>query len=301
MNGGRWAANGLLALTAFAWGTTAPVFHALLQTWDAALLTAIRLMITAPLFLVWVHLAGVTSFWPRTSRARRESIVLGAMLAVFSITLCIGIQLTDPITAAIYSSGAPLVAALLDWLVNAKRPDGPVIIGIALAIVGGLLASIEIGAAATARYDLTASAWLLFAVITWPLCSMLLQRWLHGLSQLHRTALSFTTAAPIAVVLAVILVVAGVETVPPEEIDLEMTGLFAWSVLGTSIVGTYCWNIGVSRLGISVASMFLNFIPVVAVVVSMAFGIMPSIEQIVGGILVLAGVAVAQRLHQRLR
>jgi len=296
-----WAANGLLMLTAVAWGTTAPVFHELLKTWDPITITTLRFALTTPLFFVWLRLSEGPRIPPLSGRAWRETLMLGFLLTAFAVVLNIGIRLSDPVTAAVYSSAAPLISGLLDWALNGRRPTRGVIMGIPFAVAGGVLASVDLGDIGHARFNTAGSVWLFGSVMLWPLFSMLLQRWLTGLSQLRRTTVSFAASVPFGVVATVIALAFGYESLPDAVPDARGYVLIAWTVFGTSIVGTLCWNIGVSKLGISIASMFLNFIPIVAIVVSIWFGITPRPEQLAGALFVMAGVALAQGWHKRLR
>lgn len=296
-----WAANGLLMLTAIAWGTTAPVFHELLKTWDPLSITTVRFILTMPLFYIWLRISEGVHRPPLSRRAWCETLMLGFLLVAFAVVLNIGIHLSDPITAAVYSAGAPLVSGVLDWLLNGRRPARTVVLGIPFAVAGGILASVDIADLGGTNFNTAGSLWLLGAVILWPLYSALLQRWLTGLSQLRRTTVSFAAAVPFGIVATAIALASGIETLPNTMPDTRGYVLIGWSVVGTSIVGTLCWNIGVSRLGISVASMFLNFIPVVAIIVSIGFGISPRPEQLAGALLVMIGVAIAQGWHRRLR
>jgi drug/metabolite transporter (DMT)-like permease len=59
-------------------------------------------------------------------------------------------------------------------------------------------------------------------------------------------------------------------------------------------IGVMMWNFGVQRLGIVIASIYLNLIPVVAVSITVALGTRPRVEQLAGGVLVLAGVGLGQ-------
>ena len=83
-------------------------------------------------------------------------------------------------------------------------------------------------------------------------------------------------------------------TYAPPDIPGTDLALFVYLAIGVLVVAVTLWHRGVAFLGLGVASMYLNLVPVVAVVVSMSLGVMPRGEQITGGILVLAGLIVAQ-------
>jgi drug/metabolite transporter (DMT)-like permease len=55
-------------------------------------------------------------------------------------------------------------------------------------------------------------------------------------------------------------------------------------------MATLLWNYGVSRLGVTVATLQLNLEPVFAVLVGVALGAAAGWLQILGGLVVLAGV-----------
>jgi len=66
------------------------------------------------------------------------------------------------------------------------------------------------------------------------------------------------------------------------------------ALLSTAL-STVAWNIGVSRLGIAVGGLWQNTVPVFAVLISLAFfGVVPTGTQVLGGAVVLAGVAIMQ-------
>ena len=58
--------------------------------------------------------------------------------------------------------------------------------------------------------------------------------------------------------------------------------------------GVFLWNFGVKRVGVVVASLYLNLVPVVAIGVFAFSGIIPTWPQIVGGLLVIAGVLLSE-------
>ena len=69
---------------------------------------------------------------------------------------------------------------------------------------------------------------------------------------------------------------------------------FVITAVFATAIGNFTWNIGVSRLGIAMGALWQNAVPVFGVLIAMLFGIHSHLEQIAGGILVMAGVLYMQ-------
>ena len=59
-------------------------------------------------------------------------------------------------------------------------------------------------------------------------------------------------------------------------------------------IGNLMWHTGVSHIGVTLMAIFANFVPVIAILLAMWFGIMPTWHHILGGLIILAGVIYAQ-------
>jgi drug/metabolite transporter (DMT)-like permease len=291
-----FGANIGMFLTVVAWGSTAPIINELLKQTDPVVLTAARYLLTAVIFYVWLMIAegkiGRLSDIPI-----KQVMILSGIMCVFIILFTYAIHFSNPINVSIIVAGGPVAASLVDRMISGRRPSKAVYIALPLAVFGGIVASVDLRGLFTGgtvfRFE-GGEILMVFGVFLWPLYSALLQKWLDGMSQLRRTALTFIGATPMVVCIAGVFVFFGLESLPIWDFDSKYIMFFVWSSLATSILGTYLWNIGVLRLGIVVATMFLNLIPVVAILVSMAFGIEPRMEQLIGGVLVVIAVVQAQ-------
>jgi drug/metabolite transporter (DMT)-like permease len=85
--------------------------------------------------------------------------------------------------------------------------------------------------------------------------------------------------------------VAGGSTLPDSPAEW---GMFLWVVALGSIGGTFLWNFGVRGIGVVLASLYANLCPLVAVAIAAALGTPPTVWQLVGGALVIAGVVQLQ-------
>lgn len=289
-------ANLGLFATIIAWGSTAPVINELLKQTDPMVLTATRSILTSLVFFIWLQVAeGKTARYLEIPW--RPVLILGGILATFTILFTYAIKFSNPINVSIIVAAGPVSASLVDYVLTGRKPSKAIYLALPLAVLGGIIASVDLRALMNGESAMRFEGGEIFMVIgvfLWSLYSALLQRWFEGVSLLRRTALTFYSATPIYLVIAAVLLFSGIESLPAGNFDNKYLMFFVWSSLATSILGTYLWHIGVRKLGIIVATMFLNLIPVVAILVSIAFGIEPRIEQLLGGVLVVIAVVQVQ-------
>jgi len=89
--------------------------------------------------------------------------------------------------------------------------------------------------------------------------------------------------------------------VPPLRLDPDRDALIAllWIGIVATTVGVYFWNRGVRALGAPMTSLYLNLIPVFAILLGLMLGERPTGLQMLGGIMVIG--AVLQMQFRRLR
>ena len=135
---------------------------------------------------------------------------------------------------------------------------------------------------------------ILLAIACWSWYSVTAQHAMPHCSQIQLTA---ATAIPAGVLLLAtygLLLAMGLVGAPPAAPSAGDLLLIIWLSVSTVVIGVLAWNIGVKRLGVVVASMFLNLIPVAGVLTAAALGSPPTLEQVRGGLLIIAGVLQAQ-------
>jgi drug/metabolite transporter (DMT)-like permease len=139
---------------------------------------------------------------------------------------------------------------------------------------------------------------LVAANVLWTWYSMMAQRWLAGYSQLHISGLTALTGL---LGLYAIIAVVGVAGIADIHIDLspEPVLLLVFSGAVSIAVGNSLWHFGVSRVGVTIAAMYSNLIPIVAVAISFWAGTRPTAAQLVGAAVIIAGVLYAQIMALR--
>jgi drug/metabolite transporter (DMT)-like permease len=230
--------------------------------------------------------------------------VLGGVgIGAFAPLFTLGVAHAHPVMAAIVSACGPVVAALVARVFFATPLDRSILPAIALAVIGGGLATWNPGSLDGGFRLRGGEGLMLLATACWAWYSIAAQRWLRGLSQLRITGL---TLAPGAVILAAIYLVfgaAGFADLPPAAPpDAPHVALLARIVQAAVVFGIFVWHFGVRHVGVVVASLYMNLVPIVAVAILAVLGTPPSWSQVCGGLLVVAGVIYVQlRQAQRRR
>lgn len=293
--GGPLAIAGLVT-TALLWGMMIPMTHALATRYlDPFFVSAIRYLIPAPL------LFGLALLYDRKSPFRAPMpwdrvLRLGAAMALFSICFTIGIMLSEPVRAAIVMSASPLVAALVSKaLVRSPLARG-FWLAAAAAMIGAALVAVDAvkaRAAAPGEIAYLGEGLLVCAMVLWSWYSVRAQGWLAplGFSQMRITLLSSLAGGLLICSLFAILVAIQPERLPVDSPPASAIGMLLCIGLGGAGIAILFWNYGVSRIGVPVATLYSSMAPVFAVVVSaLFFGASITLQQVAGGILILAGI-----------
>ncbi len=296
MSGERRHLLGAFAAMVFvgaSWGANVPVTKVLLEHIDLIPMSAIRTASAAAVLgLLVLAVEGVRAL--RIDVGLRRFALLGLMMGGFFAIYTFGIQFSNPISAAAVQVAGPLVSAATVRLLTGARFDPGFPAALALTLLGGaILASgslIGTGQVILGGGEIV----VLLANALWTLYSLKAQAWFDRASQLHRTYVASLSAMVWMTLLSVALVWIGWARSP-----FAVTDPWIWSQLLVIAVlasgmGGFFWNVGASRLGVAVASLWVNLVPFFAVLWSMAYGFMPNAYQIVGGLVALSGVVYMQ-------
>jgi drug/metabolite transporter (DMT)-like permease len=290
-------ANLGLLLVVTLWGAQVPVANDLAQRWDPFFLAAMRYVAALPLFWLLLWLLPVRqSIRSPVPLSLLRFCGLGLATTGFAVFYMLGVAWANPITSALVAATGPIIGALVLWVLTGLRPARSVGLGLLAVVPGALLITLDFSRQ-DIRLELSGGEPLIMlALACWSVYSLLVQRWLAGRSQLRITAISVTATVPPICIVYLLAWLKGLtygDYSAPSETDLLA---FAYLVLGALLTAVTLWNIGVSQLGLVVAAMYLNLIPIVAVVIAVLYGVYPRPEQLIGGGLVIIGVVVAQRL-----
>jgi drug/metabolite transporter (DMT)-like permease len=278
------------------WGAMFPALERILRTWDAFSATAGRHTLAVIALLI------VLSVRERAIPVQRRMpwvrlLLLGFFgMTVTSLLTTLSVQLSSGASAAIASATNPITSAITARVLHRVPLIPGIVVGSVLSTAGGLIAILgdDNGAMELRGGELL----LILANVLWTWYSMMAQRWLAGYSQLHISALTALTGliglyAVIAVVGAAGMVDFHVDLSPEPVLLLIFAGAISIAI------GNSLWHFGVSRIGVTIAAMYSNLIPVVAVTISYWAGTKPTAAQIVGAAVIIAGVLYAQMMALR--
>jgi drug/metabolite transporter (DMT)-like permease len=275
------------------WGANLPVTKVMLGHFDLMPMAAVRTAAATAALAVLLWLVEGRSAL-RIGLPFGRFLALGLLMGGFFACYAFGIYLSNPITAALVGVAGPLVSAATVWLVTRQAFDPGFGIALSLNLAGGLIlvSGTVLGHDATFRGG---EIIVLLSSSLWTVYSLKAQVWFDDReSQLHRAYVASLSAQGWLCLIAVVLVALGLSKQPFGVDDAWVwTQLIATAVLASGL-GGYCWNIGASRLGVPIASLWVNLVPFFAVLWAMVYGFMPNAYQIVGGLVALSGVVYMQ-------
>ncbi|MCX8101516.1 MAG: DMT family transporter [Geminicoccaceae bacterium] len=289
--GGLLAGNAVTLAAIVLWASSFLATDRLLQSWNPIWLTVGRILGAGLILLLFCALSGRLGTlrpesWPKLVFAS----VLGFGLAGLSIVL--GQKYSDPVTTAIIVTAGPLISALMGILERSERPSLHLWAGIAMAMAGGLLASLEPGSWMPAPKG--GEVLVLLSQILWIWYSRISATGLGRLDAIAKSTLGLTSGG------LFLLAVAGIGTLAglvPFEVDTrpESLALLGWLAGFSIAVSVSLWLVGVRILGATIASIHTNLAPFYVMTMALVLiGTTPRLGQILGGALVAGGAVLAQ-------
>jgi drug/metabolite transporter (DMT)-like permease len=219
-------------------------------------------------------------------------------MTISAILTTLGVHFSNGVSAAIAAATNPISSAITARVVQRLPLMPGIIVGTLLSTAGGLIAIFGFGGGETVAgggLGLRGGEVLMVGaniVFTW--YSIMAQQWMRGYSQLQITGL---TAAPGLVGLVVVWQGAHWTGLNPIHVDFSWANVAILVYMGAVSValGNFLWHYAVSRVGVIISSMYGNLIPIIAVLMTLIwFGTAPTEGQVLGGLMIIAGVLYAQ-------
>jgi len=289
------AANLGMLLVALSWGTMIPSMTHLLVGWDPFFLAAARYCMPIPPMLLLLRVVEGRSPWFAGMAPWRWWLLGTVGIGLFAPLFTVGIQHSNPVTAVILSASSPVVTAFVGWIAYRLPMPRKMIPGILLTIIGCAYATYDPTLSGTPFDIRGGELFIIAAQACWAWYSITAQRWLLGCSQIRITTMTTVTASATLIGAYLVASLFGAAQLPPAVPTSAFDyGLFIWLALVPVMIGNILWHYGVNKLGAVIAALFMNLMPITAILITATMGIAPTMQQMIGGALVLAGIMLAQ-------
>lgn len=273
------------------WAFAFPIAEVLLASWGTIALVLIRQLIAvSALFAFWLWIDG----WAKVRAANwwRGINVGGIGFGLGSMMFLVGQYLSDAVTPAIAASMMPIVGAVLEVTLDGRRMRPRLLLGILLALTGGLLAT-------GARIDEGNFGWgsllCLLSVILFAWATRATTNEFRSLSFVGQTAITLSGSLLVVSGIYLLLLFLGFPGTAIGSLDLRHSALLVFSSIASLALAQFLWIRGASGLGILLASLHVNAVPFyVMVIVVLMLDASWNWLQAAGAVLVACGVMLAQ-------
>ena len=285
----------LVTTSAFFWGANfvlaGPILAELPPLWAAA----IRFVLGATLMFIIAGVRREKMLGP-VRRHAATYLLLGTVgITGFNLFFFYALQSTSANSAALIMATNPLITALLATVFLGERPTARHLVALPVALIGvavvisqgnmGRLSSFSF-----ARGDLL----MLAANLSWAMYNVLVRRCMPQGSAIVNT--SWIMAAGAILLFSVAM---GSDS-HASAMDSKASMAMAVMVIGGTVLAYLFWSIGIKRLGAARTAIFLNLVPVFAILIGAFLGSLPTMAQLAGGLLVLGGVSISMLPPRRL-
>lgn len=236
---------------------------------------------------------------PLLATARRHGWIfalLGSVgIAAFNLLFFFAMQRTSATNGALIMATNPLLTTLLAAVILGERTSARQLAALPLALLG-VIVVITSGHLHQLRSLHVASGDLLMlgADLAWAFYNVLGRRFMPAGSALTNTSLMMLAGA---IVLVVVASLSGEVPVLP---GLEAGSALLTMAIGGTVLAYLFWTTGIAHLGAGRTALFLNLVPVFAMLAGIVSGSVPSLPQLVGGALVIGSVSIAMLPRKRL-
>ncbi len=285
----------LVTASAFFWGANFVLAGSILADLPPLWAAAMRFMLGAVLMFV---IAGVRSenLFGMLKLHAAKYLLLGAVgIAGFNLFFFYALQTTSANSAALIMATNPLLTALLAVALLGERLAPRHLLALPVALIGVAVVISQgnmhkLATLSFAHGDLL----MLAANLCWAMYNVLVRRYMPQGSPIANT--SWIMAAGAILLLAAAL---GSGT-HVSALEGRASIAMAVMVIGGTVLAYLFWGAGIARLGAARTAIFLNLVPVFAMLVGGFLGTLPSAAQMAGGALVLGGVSISMFPSRRL-
>ncbi|WP_077620449.1 DMT family transporter [Bacillus sinesaloumensis] len=291
MKNSVWLGAILCFIAAVSWGAMFPVAHAAFKHIDPFYFTIIRYgAVTIILVAVLIWKEGKQAF-----RLEGKGFYLwffGTMaFTVYNLFIFWGEDLlgaSGVMVASIMESLMPMISVVIVWMFFKKRPHFFTLICVLVSFIGALLVITkgDIHAFLSATDSFIPSLLIFIAVIGWVIYTMGGSEF-SGWSALRYSTLSCLLGTITAILITVGATLFGYLSVPSVNSIIEVSPHLVFMIIFPGVIALLGWNIGVSILSPLNGLLFINFVPVTTLLISIAQGNHVTLFDILGTVFII--------------
>lgn len=281
----------LCLIASMSWGAMFPVANAAFYYIDPFYFTIFRYVSVTIILIVILYMReGKESF-----RLEGKGIPLwffGTMaFTVYNLLIFWGEDLLgEPgvMVASIMEALMPMISIIIVWILYRNRPHIVTISCVILAFIGVFLVITkgDILAFFTAVDDIIPSLLIFVAVIGWVVYTMGGERF-AGWSALRYSTLSCLLGTATALLIVIIVTMTGYISVPTLETVKIVSPHILFMIIFPGVIALVGWNVGVSILSPLNGLLFINFVPVTTLAISIVQGYTITIYDYIGTVFII--------------
>ena len=278
----------LVSATALFWGANFVLAGQVLADMPPLWAAAVRFLLAAVLMLAvaWVRREDLFGLLRRHAAVY---LLLGTVgVAAFNLLFFTALQSTSATSAALIMAINPLLTTLLAAAFLGEKASARHLLAlpVALAGVAVVISHGDLGRLASLTFS-GGDLLMLAATLSWAAYNVLTRRFMPQGSPIAHTSWLMTAGALVLLAFAL-----GSDS-HIHALGLRAAISMAIMVLGGTVLAYLFWGLGIARLGAGRTAIFINLVPVFAMLTGVFFGALPSGAQLMGGLLVLGGVIIS--------
>jgi len=281
-----------LLLATTGWGGMFLVSKGVLHHVDPFWFTVLRYSLSG-LFFVALLLPRGLAPW---RKLRRYALPLAgrglAGFGIFSVMLLTGLAHSVPSHGAIIMATVPMTTQLLRWVLDGARPARSALLTAALALAGVVIVSgVLMPGSGDAPSTALGDAIAFVGTLGWIVYTRGAARFAE-LDVIDYSALTVIASWPLLLLGAVAATALGLADLPSVQgLSLSWHALL-YVGLVSSALAVLAFNYGVRAVGTVTSTAFLNFVPVSALLMSIALGKPPTANELLGMAMVVGGLLI---------
>jgi drug/metabolite transporter (DMT)-like permease len=278
----------MVIASTFFWGSNFNAGHAVAD--DVTPLTAAAERFAIALILFWVIRFSFGS--PESKLGVRDALILLPLGVIgvfgFNYAFFTALHTTSALNAALIMAFSPMLSTLLSIILLKAKIKIYQYIGMLIAFVG--VTFVITGGRFSLLHSSVGDLWMLLACGVWSLYSVGSKKFANHIPSLQFARWTVSIGA-IALIIAAVAIEQPFVSIP--QLSFETHTILMYMGVCGSVLAYIYWLKGVYFLGPEKSAIAFNLVPVFTLLVSLAFGSIPNVVQILGMFLVLAGVLVS--------